>query len=84
MNETWDLVSFPKGKHVIVYRRVYKLKHKTYGRIEGYNAKLAKEYAHTYGIDDEETLSLVTKMATMKCHYNGYIKRLDIASNGCK
>lgn len=57
-NETWELVPLPKGKKSIGYKWVYKVKHDNNGSVSRYKARLvAKGYAHTYGIDYEETFA---------------------------
>ena len=66
-NETWDLVPLPKGKKAIGCKWVYKVKHNSDGSINRYKARLvAKDYAQTYGIDYEEILTPVAKMANVR------------------
>ncbi len=46
---------------------MYKVKHNTNGFVSKYKTRLVtKGYAQTYGIDYEETYSLVVKMTTVK------------------
>ncbi len=62
VNATWELVVLPKEKKVIGYKWVYKIKHNVNGYVSIYKTRLvAKGYAQTYGIDYEETYSLVQK-----------------------
>ncbi|MCO5591770.1 hypothetical protein L7F22_045762 [Adiantum nelumboides] len=66
-NETWELVPLPKGKKHIGWRWVYKVKHNINGNVSRYKVRLvAKGYAQTHGIDDEETFSPVAKMAIVR------------------
>ncbi|MCO5590589.1 hypothetical protein L7F22_044560 [Adiantum nelumboides] len=67
VNEMWELVPLPKGKKPIGCRWVCKVKHNSDESVSRYNARLvAKGYAQTYGIDYEETIALVSKIATVR------------------
>jgi hypothetical protein len=64
---TWELVVLPKDKKTIRCKWVYKVKHNVDGYVNKYKARLvAKGYAQTYGIDYEETYSLIAKMTTVR------------------
>jgi hypothetical protein len=66
-NATWELVALPKDKKVIRCKWVYKVKHNANGYVSRYKARLVtKGYAQTYGIDYEETYSLVAKMTIVR------------------
>jgi hypothetical protein len=62
-NDTWDLVSLPKGKYVINTKWVYKTKYKSDGTIHKYKSCLsAKAYAQREGIDYTWTFAPVEKL----------------------
>ena len=66
-SHTWDLVDLPPDKSIISCKWVYKIKTKSDGSIERYKARLiAKEYAQEYGIDYEETFTLVTRITSVR------------------
>ncbi len=66
-NATWELVVLRKDKKAIGCKWVYKVKHNADGSMCKYRARLvAKGFAQTYGINYEETYSLVVKMTTIK------------------
>jgi hypothetical protein len=66
-NATWELVALSKDKKIVGCKWVYKVKHNAEGFVSKYKTRLvAKGYAQTYGIDYEETYSLVAKMTTIR------------------
>jgi hypothetical protein len=59
---TWDLISLPLCKSVVGYHWVYKIKTNSNESIERYKVKLViKVYSQQYGIDYEETFTLLQK-----------------------
>ena len=66
-NGTWHLVPPSQEKNVIDCRWVYRIKAKADGTLDRYKAHLvAKGFKQRYGIDYEDTFSLVVKIATVR------------------
>lgn len=60
-NDTWELITLPRGKRTVGCRWVYTLKHKADGSIE--RARIvAKGFTQTYGIDYLEMFAPVAKL----------------------
>lgn len=60
-NDTWELITLPRGKRTVGCRWVYTLKQKADGSIE--RARIvAKGFTQTYGIDYLETFAPVAKL----------------------
>ena len=67
-NGTWTLITLAKGKKPIGCKWVYKIKYRSYGTIERYNARLvAKGYTQIEGMDYQETFSPAAKLITVHC-----------------
>ncbi len=61
------MVALVKDKKKIGCKWVYKVEHNANGFVNKYKARLvAKGYAQTYGIDYEESYSLIAKMTTIR------------------
>jgi hypothetical protein len=66
-NNTWHLV--PPGSHrnIIDCKWVYRVNKNTDGTMDRYKARfVAKRFKQRYGIDYEDTFSLVVKAATIR------------------
>ena len=51
-NNTWDLMSLPRGKKTVGCKWVFTIKHRADGTIERYKARLmAKGYTQSYGVN---------------------------------
>lgn len=67
-NDTWDIITLPKGKKAIGNKWVYKLKYKSDGTIDGYKAHLvARSFSQVAGTNYNEKFSPVVKMTTIRC-----------------
>jgi hypothetical protein len=66
-NKTWHLVPPNSTKNLIDYKWVYRIKKHVDGTIDRYKERLvAKGFKQRYGMDYEDTFSLVVKAATIR------------------
>jgi len=84
-NKTWELIPLPSGKKTVGCRWVYAIKVGPNGKVDRLKAQLvAKGYTQIYGLDYNDTFSLVAKMTIVRlfltmtaiCHW--LIHQLDI------
>ena len=66
-NHTWDLVTLLPGKSVVGCKWIYKIKTRSDRSIKRYKNRLvAKGFMEEYGIDYEETFTLVTRISFVR------------------
>ena len=66
-NHTWDLVTLPFRKSVVGCKWIYRIKTRSDGSIERYEAHLvAKGFTQEYGIDYEETFTSVARISSLR------------------
>ena len=84
-NDTWELIPLPPDKKTVGCRWVYAINVGSNGEVDRLKTRLvAKDYTQIYGLDYFDTLSPVTKIATVRlflamavmCHWP--LHQLDI------
>jgi hypothetical protein len=68
VNNTWSLVSLPKGRKPISCKWVFKIKHGVHGEVERYKVRLvARGFTQTFRVDYNETFTHVVKFVSIRC-----------------
>ncbi|RVW16980.1 Retrovirus-related Pol polyprotein from transposon TNT 1-94 [Vitis vinifera] len=66
-NETWEVMTLPRGKKPVGCKWVFTVKYKADGTVERYKACLvAKGFTQTYDVDYTETFAPVAKLNTIR------------------
>ena len=85
--KTWSLVPRPANKNIVTCKWVYKLKRNSDGSIARYKARMvAQGYLQQFGLDYEETYSLVVKPTTVRLllalavNQNWELRQLDVSN----
>lgn len=66
-NDAWEIVPRPKGKYVIGFKWVYKMKHADGGSVYKYKAIfVAKGFSQIMGVDYEETSSPLVRYYSIR------------------
>jgi hypothetical protein len=66
-NDVCDIVSRPKGKSVVTFKCIYKIKHATDGSVKKYKARfVARGFSQVEGIDYEETFAPVARYTSIR------------------
>ena len=83
--KTCEFVPRATNKNVVVHKWVYKVKYKLDGTIERFKERLVvKGFNQQYGLNYEETLSLMVKMGIVRLalaitnHYGLKLHQLDV------
>jgi hypothetical protein len=67
MNDVWDIVSRPKGKSVVTFKWIYKIKHAADGNIKKYKARfVARGFSQKEGVDYRETFAPVARCTSIR------------------
>ena len=66
-NDVWDIVPRPKGKYVVSFKWIYKIKYVVDGSIEKHKVRfVARGFSQVEGIDYEETFTHVARYTSIR------------------
>ena len=66
-NDIWEVVPRPKGKSIVTFKWLFKIKHKADGSVEKHKARfVARGFSQKEGVDYDETFAHVAQHTSIR------------------